>query len=356
MNLLIDVGHPAHVHLFRNFAGDMQKQGHKVLFTARDKDMTLRLLKEYGLPFVSLGKPKKGLVGKLLGMVVFDRLLLKEAWDFKPDFLLSHGSIYAAHVSFLIGKPHISFEDTGNMEQIFLYKPFTKAILVSDSFRLNFGKKTVVYPGYHELAYLHPDRFKPDAGIMRKYQLDPSENIILVRFISWKATHDVGHAGVPLHLKLKAVRTLAKHGKVLITSEKPLPEELQPFQISINPIEIFDVMAHCRLVFGESATMASEAAVLGVPAVYIDSTSRDYIREEEEKYGLVFNYSEKPADIEQAIAQAELILTDPSLKARFVEGHQKLLNDKIDVTTFLEQYIFTLISSKPSLKSETPTD
>jgi len=341
MHLLIDAGHPAHVHLFRNFALDMLAQGHAVLFTAREKEMTIRLLREYGLPFISFGKPRKGIVGKLLGMLRFNWQLFREARKFKPDFLLSHGSIYAAHISFLLGKPHISFEDTGNMEQIHLYKPFTKAILVSDSFSRHFGKKTVVYPGYHELAYLHPNRFKPDAAVLKRYDLDPSQPIILIRFVSWSATHDLSHGGIPPALKQKAVQALSKYGKVLITSEKELPEELKPFQIRINPVEIFDIMAHCRLVFGESATMASEAAVLGVPAIYIDSTSRDYTQEQEKKYGLVFNFSESPEDIERAIAQAARILSDPNLNKGFAEGHKKLLRDKIDVTAFLEDYIFT---------------
>ena len=53
-----------------------------------------------------------------------------------------------------------------------------------------------------------------------------------------------------------------------------------------------DAIASASLLYGESATMASEAAVLGVPAIYLDNTGRCYTREEEEKYGLVFNFTE----------------------------------------------------------------
>ena len=96
MNLLFDIGHPAHVHLFRCFAVEMQAEGHDILFTCRDKDLTLRLLDEYGLPYVSFGKPKTGMVNKLLGLWRFNRDLLQAARRFRPDVLLSHGSIYAA--------------------------------------------------------------------------------------------------------------------------------------------------------------------------------------------------------------------------------------------------------------------
>jgi hypothetical protein len=339
MKFLFDIGHPAHIHLLRNFAVEMQTQGHDILFTIRDKEMTVRLLEEYHLPFVSFGKPKKGVWGKMLGLFGFNWKLWKVARRFKPDFLLSHGSIYAAHVSKLIGKPHISFEDTGNMEQILLYKPFTDAILVSDSFSKHFGKKTVIYPGYHELAYLHPNWFQSDVKVLKRYGLDPAQNIILIRFVSWGATHDLQHSGIPLALKEQAAETFAKFGRVLITSEKALPPALQPYQIKINPVDIFHIMAHSRLLFGESATMASEAAVLGVPAIYIDSTSRDYTQEQEKKYGLVFNFSENPADIERAIAKGVEILSHPQMQVQFSKNHKRLLEDKVDVTHYLQNFI-----------------
>lgn len=321
----------------------MQAQGHQVLFTARDKEITIQLLEGYELPFVSFGKGRRGLAGKLLGMFRFSSRLYAVARRFRPAIFLSHGSIYAAQVSALMRRPHISFEDTGNMEQILLYKPFTDYILVSDSFSRHFGKKTVVYHGYHELAYLHPNRFSPSPEVTRSYGLDPEENLVLLRFVSWNATHDLKHAGIPLSLKIKAVEAFSRYGRVLITSENELPEVLKPFQIRIGPIDIFHVMAHCRLVFGESATMASEAAVLGVPAIYIDSRSRDYTQEQERKYGLVFNFSESPEDIEKAIRRGEEILERPDAwRPAFAEGHGRLLRDKIDVTAFLEDFIMNL--------------
>lgn len=132
MNILIDIGHPAHVHLFRCFAHDMLKQGHRVLFTCRDKEFEIALLKANGFDFVCFGKKYKSTLGKIWGLVKFDWMELRTCWRFKPDVLLSHGSMYAAHAAWLYGKPHISFEDTYNFEQIRLYEPFTKVILTAD--------------------------------------------------------------------------------------------------------------------------------------------------------------------------------------------------------------------------------
>jgi uncharacterized protein len=347
MKILIDIGHPAHVHLFRNFAHEMVQNGHQVLFTTRDKEMAIYLLNNQNFNFISLGKPFKGLTGKLLGLIKFNFQLLNVALNFKPDYFLSHGSMYAAHVAFLLKKPHISFEDTGNMEQIYLYKPFTKAILVSDSFKKIFDKQ-IVYKGYHELAYLHPNYFKPDKNVLKKYNLSPDSKIILLRFVSWNATHDVSHKGLSILKKIQIAKKFSEFGTVLISSEKDLPEELIPFKINIAPEDIFHVMAYCALVFGESGTMASEAAVLGVPAVYIDSTSRDYTQEQEKKFGLVYNFSEDEKSVDKAMVKGLDILKSVGA-IDYLQRRDKLLKEKIDVTSFLVWFVSNYPESQNSM-------
>jgi hypothetical protein len=52
MKILIDMGHPAHVHFFKNTIWELEKRGHQVKVTARDKDVTLKLLEAYGIPYV----------------------------------------------------------------------------------------------------------------------------------------------------------------------------------------------------------------------------------------------------------------------------------------------------------------
>jgi len=60
-----------------------------------------------------------------------------------------------------------------------------------------------------------------------------------------------------------------------------LPDELKKYQIKIAPHRIHDAMAFASLIFGESATMVSEGAILGIPAIYLDNTGRHYTREQE---------------------------------------------------------------------------
>ena len=101
------------------------------------------------------------------------------------------------------------------------------------------------------------------------------------------------------------------------------------------------VLAHATLVFGESATMVSEAAMLGVPGIYLDNTGRYYTRDLQERYGLCWCYTESAADQEKAIAKGvELLSREPeALAQQMHEASKKLLEDKIDCTAFLCYFI-----------------
>lgn len=339
MNILIDIGHPAHVHLFRNFAAEMLSKKHEIWFTCREKEFEVNLLTHYKLQFESFGKKFKSIPGKILGLVRFDIKELITGLVFKPDIFLSHGSIYAAHAAFLLGKPHISLEDTFNFEQIRLYKPFTRAILTSDYDHPLKSERVIKYSGYHELAYLHPERFKPDVTVLKELGLQKDEKYSIVRFVSWKASHDTGHKGITHENKLMAVNCFKKNGKVFISSESELPDSLKPYQLKIPPHRIHDAIAFASLLFGESSTMAEEAAMLGTPAVYLYNNSTCYTTHLENKYQLMYNFSESEEDQIRAIAAGQKLLEDPKGKEKWAVKRQKMLSEKIDVTAFLVWFV-----------------
>ena len=334
MRILIDIGHPAHVHIFKNFAWIFTGKGHDILFTVRDKENALYLLKQYKFNSILVGKHFKSRSQKIWGLVKFNAKLLKVALKFKPDLFLSHGSIYAAHVSGLLKKPHISVEDTGNMEQIRLYRPFTEVILTPSALQLNLGDKKISYNGYHELSYLRPAYFKPDKKIYETLKLSRKNIFSVVRFVSWTATHDTGMKGIPLALRIKAVQEFSKYGEVFISSEADLPADLQKYKLNIKPEEMHHVLAFANLLFSESATMASECAVLGTPSVYLDDKGRYYTDEQEKKYKLVNNYTQSINDIECGIQKGCEILSKNEAKSIWRERRDMMLNDKIDVTAF----------------------
>ena len=345
MRLLIDIGHPAHVHLFRPFAKIMQKKGYKLLFTCRHKEFEIELLKNAEFQYISFGNKYNSILGKILGLIVFNIKMLKTALKFKPDIFLSAGSMYAAHISSILRKPHITFEDTGNMEQVYLYKPFTDVILTSDVFHMDLGKKQIKYSGFHELAYLHPNHFKSDKAILDYLALNPIKKTILFRFVSWNATHDIGQGGFKLSDKLSIIKKIADTYNILISSESSLPLELEKYRLNTKPEQIHDVMSYVDLFIGEGATMASECAMLGTPAIYVNTMEAGSI-DDQEKSGLLFHFRTVEGVLEKALE----ILFKTDSKDYFYSNYKKMLSKKIDVTAFLVWFVEHYPKSKKIIK------
>lgn len=337
--ILIDIGHPGHVHLFKHLAHYFINDGDKVLFTVRDKECELALLEHEEFDYVCFGKHYKTLRGKIWGLVKFDTLMLKTALQFRPDVFLSHGSIYAAHTAAVLGKPHMSMEDSGNMEQIRLYRPFTDTILTSDIFDKNLGPKQKRYNGYHELAYLHPNRFSPCADSLKNAGIDVNKPYALLRFISWNATHDRGQKGLDNNEKYALVKYLNEKMDVYISAEVELPTDLEKYQLRIQPPLLHDLLSCARIVISEGATIAAEAAVLGTPSAYVNSIKVSYCTDLE-RYGLLKDITGK--DI---VASTQKILHTPT--EVFQQRRRKMLAEKIDVTAFLINYLQeTYLTSK----------
>jgi predicted glycosyltransferase len=345
MRILIDIGHPAHVHLFKNFAWLMQEKGHEILFTVRDKEFEIYLLTCYGFKYKSFGRHFKSKPGKILGLLLFDLKMIIAARSFSPDIFLSHGSVYAAHTAWIMQKPHIALEDTGNMEQIRLYLPFTSVVLTSIAFHKELGNKQIRYNGYHELAYLHPKRFSADQKIREVLNLKQNEHFYLLRFVSWNASHDFGQKGLTLKDKKDIVEKLLSFGKVFISSEEVLPAEFEKYKIVLPPDKIHDVLAYTDLFIGEGATMASECAMLGTPAIYVNTMEAGTI-DDQEREGLLFHFRKFNGVIDKALE----IINKHGLREEFTIRRAKMIKNKIDVTAFLIWFIENYPRSSKTMK------
>jgi hypothetical protein len=353
MKILIDIGHPAHVHYFKNFYLIMSSKGHQFLFTARDKEIAHYLLQKYGIKYITRGSGSNNIFGKLFYILQADWTLYRIAKKFKPDIFLSFGSPYAAQVSYLLKKPNITFDDTENAKfgQAF-YKPFTNCIITPNTFHPYFGYKHLKFDGYMELCYLHPKYFNPNSSILNAYNINTEAPFTVIRFVSWNANHDYGHAGISLKNKIKAVNEFAKYSNVYISSENSLPKELIKYKTNIPPEHIHHLLAFANLFYGESATMASESAVLGTPAVYVDNQGRGYTNELEKKYNIVFNYSEDHDEQLKSIEKGLEILKKDIQNSPYSQYQKAIINEKINVTDFMVWFIENFPQSFNKLKND----
>lgn len=335
MNVLIDIGHPGHVHLFRNFAQIFLRKGHKVHFTIRKKEYEAELLEQAGLPFTLLGRHYSSSAGKIWGLIRYNLQMLVVSARFKADLFLSHGSLYTLLSSLLLRKPNIALEDTGNKEQVRLYLPFTDAILTSEAFPLDYGRKQVRYNGYHELAYLHPGYFKPDPGVLKELGIDEGSVYTIVRFVAWSASHDRHSSGLTAEQKISIVRHLVERGPLFISSEVDLPPELEQYRFPLGPERMHHALAFASLFIGEGATMASESALLGTAAIYVNTIIPDLIIEQEKEYGIISAFK----GFEGILERADELLDRPDLKSETKIRSKRLINSKCDVTAFLVRFV-----------------
>ena len=342
MKILIDIGHPGHVHLFRPFAQEMMKRGHKILFTCREKEFEIELLEAAGFDYISFGKKYKSTTGKILGLVKFDVREFITGLKFKPDIFLSHGSIYAAHASFLLKKLNICMEDTGNKEQVWLYKPFTKYILTPSVFPNLYGKKQIKYNAYHEIAYLHTNYFEPDPKIFTLMKNTDKKKYVILRFVSWRATHDIGKRGINTKVADRLIKLFEKNDYSLyISSEEKLPDKYEKYRINIPPQMFHNALYYASMVVADSQTVISEAGILGTPAIRFNDlvgTSHGYHHKElENKYGLIYNIHTK--NEEKLFEVIEKLINKKDVKKEWMKKREALLKEKIDLTEYLVNFI-----------------
>lgn len=329
MKIFIDIGHPAHVHYFRNFIKIMKQKGHEFFITARNKEVTHQLLEYYNIEYHSRGKGRTGYLGKFKYIFEADYKLLKYAKQFKPDIFLSFGSAYAAHVSKLIGKPHVAFDDTDHAKyEHLMYVPFTDYIYTPEAYLKNFGKKHFRFKGVMELSYLHPKYL--EESFIEEVLINKQ---IFIRIISWEASHDFKYSTKNYLSFINLINEISKEYDIIISCEKEIPKSLKKFHINIPPEKLHKTLMRSILYIGEGGTIANEAAVLGIPNLLINPISKyvgvhQYLKSK----GLQEYYD----NIENAIPRIKYILENvEKVKKNFFTNSKKLIEESEDVTQYM---------------------
>ncbi len=340
--IIFEIGHPAQVHLFKYIIWDLAKKGHHTKVVARERERVVSpLLDIYGIEHEFMKPNARGMIGKSITLIRNDMTLLRIARKFEPDIFLSVGSPYSAGISSILGKPHISLTDTEDARiQLKLMVPFTESILTPDCFLKAFPeKKHIRYPGYHELAYLHPKRFRPDPSILEYLGVNKDEKYVIMRFSAWDASHDIGQHGFRSYEeRLSLVLEIEKYAKVFISSEIPLKGELERRRINIPIHRIHDALYYASLYVGDGHKMAAESGILGTPSIIISTrwnrtgNFRDFVK----KYGIVKAFE----DIEPVHRTITSLLEGgESAKRMWKRRADKMIRGKIDVTAFLIYFI-----------------
>lgn len=343
MNILIQLSHPAHFHLYKNAAKNLKERGHIVYILIKSKDILEVLLQNANLPYHNIlpQAHRKNKWGILLDMFIRDWRILLFSFKNKID-LLTGSTPEVAQVGWLLKKFRINTaEDDAKVVPLFIkmVRPFVDGYLspiVCDNGPLN--KKSTKYNSYHELAYLHPNHFTADNQVCETYFTTDTPYFIL-RFAKINAYHDIGIKGINTEIAQHLIDLLKPHGDIYITSERELEPQFEQYRIKINPLDIHHVMAFAQMYIGDSQTMAAEAGVLGVPFVrFNDFVGRiGYLRELEDVYQLGFGI--KTNEVDKLYQVVRDLLNMPNRKQIFEVRRQKMLSEKIDYAQFLTWFI-----------------
>ncbi|MEM6544684.1 MAG: DUF354 domain-containing protein [Pseudomonadota bacterium] len=306
LRILVEVVHPAHVHFFRVPMERLIEQGHEVLVASRDKDVTLSLLDDAGVDHRCLSTAGQGLMRLAIELVRRDVALWRLARSFRPDVMCGYGGVAISHVGKVLGIRTLGFYDTEKaVLQQRLTLPFIDKQYVPECYDgLTAVGRTARFQGPKELSNLHPNNFAPDRKTAIKAGLAEDQSNFVLRVVNWGASHDHGVKGWSLETLREIVARLAPLGKVHISVEGELPSDLESFAFQ-GPADAFHhLLAHSDLYLGESATIACEALVLGVPSVYGVVDRRSYI-DELARLGLIHSVSSNSEqDLFETIDQA----------------------------------------------------
>jgi len=330
----------AHFHFFKNIIIELSKQKDiKIYILARRFRNIEKLFNEDRLAYHIIALQYDNFFLKILENILSIFRILFKVLILNPDLIVGCGSVGGAAASFALRIPSIMFEDdeVTYFQQTF-YIPFTSYIIIPEKFRKSFGKKEIRLLGYKELAYLHPNWFKPDKNILGEYGLTMQERYIVIRLNTWDAYHDIGQQGISYDSINDLIQTFSRYGKVLISTERDLPEQYSDFLMH-DPTHIHHILSYASLLFSDTQTMATEGAVLGIPVVrtnsFVGENDMSNFIELEQDYGLIFNVR----SFEEAKTKAVELLQQKGIKEIWRKKRKKLLQNKIDVSRFLIWFI-----------------
>ena len=343
MKVLFYLVHPAHFHLFKNVITKLNNTGVETFIIIRPKESLEALCVSAGFEFikVSEGIRKKNKLSMLSDMINRDYRAYRLIKKIKPQLLIG-SSVEISHVGKLLGIPSvITHEDDYDNMKFFSYSafPFATNILSPNGCRQGrWQKKTINYPGYHELSYLHPNNFTPNEQIQERL---PKEPYFLLRFSQFTAHHDFGASGISDQLASQIIDLLQPIGQIMISSERKLSEELEKYRIRFKASELHDVLYSAKMLIGDSQSMTMEAAVLGIPAIRFNKFAENYsiavLDELETKYKLAIGINNQNPD--KLIHTVRDLINDPNTNIKWRERKDKLLSEKTDTCQFFVSYI-----------------
>ncbi len=348
MKFMVSIEHPAWAYQFAPVIADLLERGHKVQTLSINKDQCERVLQDKGIAFVSVAQTTgTNLVQKGWLFIWVTLRFLWLALRDRPDVFFGRASPMLAVVAFVLRRPHIIFEDTEAAAfSLMICRFCSTKIITPQYFSKNLGKKHLRITTFKEIFYLHPQRWQADRSVLRKYGLAENEKFFIVRFVAWNASHDFGLKGLSLGQKTELVQRLSQYGRVFISSEDALPAGLKAFELNIDFTDIHQFLYFATMYVGEGASMASEAAVLGTHAIYLNDLVAGSTLQQEQEFDVLYNMPPSKVAFSEILKKIETLLANESLSELGKQKREKILASCNDFAGHFSQVVLTQASGQ----------
>jgi predicted glycosyltransferase len=334
MKILFDIGHPAHVHLFKNLMYYLKDKNIHFDIVTRNKEMTNRLLDHYRFPYRSISNPGSNMLGFLRELLLRDYKIYKLYR--KNRYILMLGtSVSIGHISFLTQGRSRSWNFSEDDDEVIplqsmLSYPTSNRVINPDCLKFKKWKENrILIPSYHELAYLHPNNFTPDESVLKKYGLTKGKYVIF-RLSALKAHHDVGAKGINTTIKEKMIHLLHEYD-ILESFEGKEGNKIEPW-------DMHHLLFYAKMIISDSQTMTIEGAVLGTPALRINTFigKSTVLDELENRYKLSFGFF--PNKHKSILDTICYLLSTPNIKELWEQRRQHMLSEKIDMNAWMIEF------------------
>ena len=336
VRILIEAHHPGDIHFWKFPIKELLERGHQVRLLARDRDVMRKLVEAYDwLPATIPTRSGRNNRFPLREMLSRQWLVARECHSFKPDVVASLFGSYSQAAG-LLGIRNVIFTDSEF--QHFNHRiahPFASEIHTPYCFYKPLGRKQRYYKGIHELAFLDGRRYTPDCSVLEQYPNLEKGNYVVIRLSAWNTFHDIHHSGIGESVRSFIDQIKRRWPIVISAEENELPEDLKQYAFTLPPHQFHDLLAFSRFVLTEGASTASEAACLGVPAVFINSTEpRGYLQMLESQYGLVKNFQDARSGLHAASDWLRR-LDDNDTRDSWSNKRKRLVDDHCDICRYV---------------------
>ncbi|RLE03299.1 MAG: hypothetical protein DRI99_05075 [Candidatus Aminicenantes bacterium] len=269
MKILIDILHPADINFFKNAINVLNKRGVDSTIIMRPRGKMIEILKSElpNMQFTPVGKYYTSTSGKLFGIATRNLNLILFLRKNNFDLCTSYG-FFVGIASRFYRTPSVIFADDYEYKSTFYLSKFCGDYFVIPSCILATGKNILKYKGFKELAYLHPNYFKPDRKVLEQYGIAPN-NYVFIREVS-RASLNYKNMQ-PMDLP-EVIRSLNYSGLdvVLSLEDKTRADSLKDKCIILEePVDdIFSLMHFALFTISSGDSMARESCLVGTPTIY----------------------------------------------------------------------------------------